>query len=102
VDTETDHLIAPLRIAVYNSTLLARERYFGSDYARATPLTLWRLFFSQDGYYRADAAGIQITLKPFRYSKIQQAAQAACKRFNREQIKTATGQVIQMTVLDCI
>ena len=102
VDTETDHLITQLRIAVYNSTLLARERYFGSDYARATPLTLWRLFFSQDGYYSADETGIQITLKPFRDSNVQQAAHEACKRFNREQIKTVTGHVIQMAVLDCI
>jgi len=101
VDTETDHLITQLRIAVYNSTLLARERYFGSDYARATPLTLWRLFFSQDGYYRADETGIHITLKPFRDPAVQQAAREACERFNREQIKTVTGQVIRMAVLDC-
>jgi hypothetical protein len=102
VDTETDHLVTQLRIAVYNSTLLARERYFGADYARTTPLTLWRLFFSQDGYYRADETGIHITLKPFREPELQQAACEACERFNRERIKTVTGQVIQMAVLDCI
>jgi len=62
VDTETDQLITQLRIAVYNSTLLARERYFGTAYARAEPLTLWRLFFSQDGYYRADQSAIHVTL----------------------------------------
>ena len=101
VDTETDHLITQLRIAVYNSTLLAREGYFGSDYARATPLTLWRLFFSQDGYYRADDTVMHITLKPFRDRYVQQAACEACERFNREQIKTVTGHMIQMTVLDC-
>jgi hypothetical protein len=101
VETETDHLITQLRIAVYNSTLLARERYFGSSFARATPLTLWRLFFSQDGYYRAGETVIHITLKPFRDRRVQQAAREACERFNREQIKTITGQVIQMTVLDC-
>ena len=32
VDTETDQLITHLRIAVYNSALLARERYFGTAY----------------------------------------------------------------------
>lgn len=101
VDTETDHLIAQFRIAVYNSTLLARERYFGADYARATPLTLWRLFLSQDGYYRADEMSIHITLKPFRDPNIQRVAHQACERFNREQIKTVTGQVIHMAVLDC-
>lgn len=101
VDTETDHLITQLRIAVYNSTLLARERYFGSDYVRATPLTLWRLFFSQDGYYRANETAIHITLKPFRDPNVQQVAHEACARFNREQIKAITGQVIQMAVLDC-
>jgi hypothetical protein len=101
VDTETDHLITQLRIAVYNSTLLARERYFGADYARAAPLTLWRLFFSQDGYYRPDETAIHITLKPFRDRHVQQAAREACERFNREQIKTVTDHVIQMAVLDC-
>jgi hypothetical protein len=102
VNTETDHLVTQLRIAVYNSTLLARERYFGAAYARTTPLTLWRLFFSQDGYYRANETGIHITLKPFRESLIQQAACEACERFNREQITTIAGQVIRMAVLECI
>jgi len=102
VDTETDQLITPLRIAVYNSALLARERYVGTAYARATPLTLWRLFFSQDGYYRADETGIYVTLKPFRDPQVQQLAREACQRFNREQITTVTGQVIQMAVTDCI
>ncbi len=101
VDTETDQLITHLRIAVYNSALLARERYFGAAYARVTPLTLWRLFFSQDGYYRADETGILVTLKPFRDPHVQQAACEACERFNREQIKTIAGQVIHMVVLDC-
>ncbi len=102
VDTETDHLITQLRIAVYNSTLLARERYFGTAYARAEPLTLWRLFFSQDGYYRADKSAIHVTLKPFRDPQVQQAAREACQRFNRQQVKTLTGQVIHMAVTDCI
>ena len=102
VDTETDQLITQLRIAVYNSTLLTRERYFASAYARAEPLTLWRLFFSQDGYYRADQTVIHITLKPFRDPQVQQAAREACQRFNREHIKTVTGQLIQMAVMDCI
>jgi hypothetical protein len=102
VDTETDQLITQFRIAVYNSTLHARECYFGSGYARATPLTLWRLFFSQDGYYRADETDIHITLKPFRHPHVQQAAREACELFNREQVKTVTGQVIQIAVTDCI
>jgi hypothetical protein len=102
VDTETDQLVTHLRIAVYNSALYAREHYFGSAYQRTTPITLWRLFFSQDGYYREDKDGIYVTLKPFRDANVQQAAHAACEQFNREQITTASGQIIHMAVADCI
>lgn len=102
VDTETDQLVTHLRIAVYNSTLFTRERYFGAAYQRTTPFTLWRLFFSQDGYYREDAEGIYVTLKPFRDANVHQAAHAACERFNRERITTANGQIIHMAVADCI
>ena len=93
VDTEIDQLVTHLRIAVYNSALFAREHYFGKLYQRTTPFTLWRLFFSQDGYYRQDETDIQVTLKPFRDAKIHQAAREACEYFNAERIKTATGQV---------
>ena len=102
VDTETDQLVTHLRIAVYNSALFARERYFDSAYQRTTPFTLWRLFFSQDGYYREDADGIYVTLKPFRDTNLQQAACAACERFNRERITAANGQIIHLAVVDCI
>ena len=101
VDTETDQLVTHLRIAVYNSALFAREHYFGKSYQRTTPFTFWRLFFSQDGYYRHDDTGIHVTLKPFRDAKLQEAAQDACERFNRERIKTVTGHVISLAVLDC-
>jgi hypothetical protein len=101
VNTETDQLVTHLRIAVYNSALFAREHYFDPAYQRTTPFTLWRLFFSQDGYYREDATGLHVTLKPFRDPKLQQAARDACRRFNRDQIRTVTGQVISLAVLDC-
>ena len=101
VDTETDQLMTHLRIAVYNSALFAREHYFDPAYQRTTPFTLWRLFFSQAGYYREDETGLHITLKPFRNPKLQQAARAACIRFNRDRIKTITRQVITLAVLDC-
>ncbi len=101
VNTEIDQLVTHLRIAVYNSALFAREHYFGSIYQRTTPFTLWRLFFSQGGYYRQDETGIHVTLKPFRDMNLQQAAREACARFNRERIKAVTGQVILLTVLDC-
>jgi hypothetical protein len=101
VNTETDHLVTLLRIAVYNSALFAREHYFGRAYRRATPLTLWRLFFNQDGYYREDATGIYVTLKPFRDPKVQHVAQEACVRFNDEQIRAVTGHLIHMAVIDC-
>jgi hypothetical protein len=101
VNTETDQLMTHLRIAVYNSALYAREQYFDVAYQRTTPFTLWRLFFSQDGYYREDEAGLYVTLKPFRNPNLQQAACEACARFNRDRIRTVTGQVISLAVLDC-
>jgi hypothetical protein len=101
VQTETDQLVTHLRIAVYNSALFAREHYFALAYQRTTPLTLWRLFFSQDGYYREDETGIYVTLKPFRDPGLQQAACEACARFNRDRIRTATGKTIHMAVTDC-
>lgn len=102
VDTEADQLVTHLHIAVYNSALFARERYFDSAYQRTTPYTFWRLFLSQDGYYREDKGGISVTLKPFRDAHLQQAARAACERFNRERITTADGQIIRMAVAECI
>jgi hypothetical protein len=101
VDTETDQLVTHLRLAVYNSALYVRERYFGPAYQRTTPLTLWRLFLSQDGYYREDATGIHVTLKSFRDPQLQQAACEACACFNRDRIRTVTGQTISLAVLDC-
>ncbi len=46
--------------------------------------------------------GIHITLMPFREPNIQRVARKACERFNHEQIKAVTGQVIQFAVLGCI
>jgi hypothetical protein len=100
-DTETDQLVTLVRIAMYNSALFAREHYFGLDYQRTTPFTLWRSFFSQDGYYREDEVGIHVTLKPFRDPELQQAASAACARFNLDRIRTVTGQMIHMAIADC-
>lgn len=102
VDTETDQLVTHLRIAVYNSALYAREHYFDSAYQRTTPVTLWRLFFGQDGYYREGKDSIYVTLKPFRDVHLQQAARAACERFNRERITTVNGKIIHLAVADCI
>lgn len=101
VETETDRLMTHLRIAIYNSALFARGRFFGAAYQRLTPLTLWRLFFSQDGYYREEGTDIHVTLKPFRDPQVQRAAREACGRFNQEHIRTVTGQLIHMAVLDC-
>lgn len=101
VDTETDQLVTHLRIAGYNSALFAREHYFGPAYQRTTPFTLWRLFFSQDGYYREDETSIHVTLKLFRDPRLQQAACEACACFNRDRIRTATGKMIHMAVTDC-
>jgi hypothetical protein len=42
-----------------------------------------------------------VTLKPFREPELQMAASQACARFNRDRIKTVTGQMIHMTMADC-
>jgi len=102
VDTEKDQIVAHLRIALHNSALWARDHYFGTAYRHATPLTLWRTFFNQDGFYRASADRITVTLKPFTDPRTQQEAIAACQRFNERQIRTLSGKVIEMRVAECI
>lgn len=102
IDTEKDQIVAHLRVGLHNSVLWARDHYFGSRYQQATPLTLWRTFFNQDGFYRATEDRIAITLNPFRDPHIQPEAIAACQRFNERQIKTLSGKVIEMNVAECI
>jgi len=102
VDTEKDQIMAHLRVGLHNSALWARNHYFGSTYRYTTPLTLWRTFFNQDGFYRETADRIVITLEPFANSRVQREAIEACRRFNERQIKSMSGKTIEMRVADCI
>ena len=102
VDTEKDQIVAHLRIALHNSALWARDQYLSSTYRHATPLTLWRTFFNQDGFYRETPGRIVITLKPFSNTQVQREAVTACERFNGRRITTHSGKRIEMCVADCI
>lgn len=102
VDTEKDQIVAHLRVGLHNSALWARNHYFGSAYRYTTPLTLWRTFFNQDGFYKEMTDRIVITLEPFTNSRVQQEAIEACRRFNERQIETVSGKIIEMRVADCI
>jgi hypothetical protein len=102
VDAEKDQIMAHLRVGLHNSALWARDRYFDSTYRHTTPLTLWRTFFNQDGFYLETADRIVVTLKPFTNPRIQQKAIKACQRFNEHRIKTLFGKIIEMRVADCI
>jgi hypothetical protein len=102
VDTEKDQIMAHLRIALHNSALWARDHYLSSTYRHTTPLTLWRTFFNQDGFYREMPDRIVITLKPFGNLQVQREAVAACERFNERRIITHSGKRIEMWVMDCI
>ena len=102
VDTEKDQIMAHLRIGLHNSTLWARDHYFSSTYRHTTPLTLWRTFFNQDGFYYEMADRIVVTLKPFANPRVQQEAVKASQRFNEHRIKTLSGKTIEMRVADCI
>jgi hypothetical protein len=99
--TEKDQIMTHLRLGVHNSVLFARQYYVGPRYQRATPLTLWRTFFSQDGYYRETEEVILVTLKPYRDSQLQRDAVEACQRFNVRQIRTYTGKLLQLAVAEC-
>jgi hypothetical protein len=102
VDTEKDQIMAHLRVGLHNSALWARNRYFGSTYRYTTPLTLWRTFFNQDGFYKEMADRIVITLEPFTNSRVQREAVEACRRFNERQIETVPGKIIEMRVAESI
>jgi hypothetical protein len=102
VDTEKDQIMAHLRIGLHNSALWARDHYFGSIYRHATPLTLWRTFFNQDGFYRETPDRIVVTLKPFRTIRTQREALKACQRFNARQVKTLSGKIIELRIANCI
>lgn len=102
MDTEKDQIMAHLRIGLHNSALWARDHFFGSTYRHTTPLTLWRTFFSQDGFYSEMADRIVVTLKPFATPRVQQEAVMACQQFNEHRIETLSGKIIEMRVADCI
>jgi hypothetical protein len=102
VDTEKDQIVAHLRIALHNSALWARDHYLSSAYCQATPLTLWRSFFNQDGFYHETPERIVITLKPFSHTRLQQEAVAACQRFNQRRITTHSGKLIEMRTAESI
>jgi len=102
IDSEKDQIMAHLRIALHNSALWARDQYFGESCRHATPVTLWRTFFNQDGVYHETPERIVITLKPFSDTQVQQEAVAACERFNQRRIRTHSGKLIQMRVAESI
>ena len=102
VDTEKDQIMAHLRIGLHNSALWARDQYFSSTYRHTTPLTLWRTFFNQDGFYRETVDHIAVTLKPFNNPQVQHEAVKACQRFNERTITTLSGKVIEMRVAESI
>jgi len=102
VDSEKDQIVAHLRVALHNSALWARDQYFGLTYRHAVPLSLWRIFFNQDGFYQETASCIVITLNPFRDPRAQREALAACRRFNARRIKTISGKVIEMHLAESI
>lgn len=102
VDTEKDQIMAHLRVGLHNSALWARDHYFSSAYRHTTPLTLWRTFFNQDGFYRETAERITVTLRPFTNPQIQQAAFTACQRFNARRITTLSGKIIEMHIAESI
>lgn len=95
-------IMTHLRVGLHNSALWARDHYFSSTYRHTTPLTLWRTFFNQDGFYNEMADHIVVTLKPFTGSRVQQEAIEACRRFNERQIKTVSGKTIEMRVAEGI
>ena len=102
VDTEQDQIMAHLRMALHNRALWAREHYFGTAYRHATPLTLWRTFINQAGFYREMSDRIVITLKSFRNTPVQHEAVQACERFNERRITTHSGKRIEMRVAKSI
>jgi hypothetical protein len=102
IDSEKDQIMAHLRIALHNSALWARDQYFGENYRHATPVTLWRMFFNQDGIYHETAERIVITLRSFSDIQVQQEAVAACLRFNQRRIRTHSGKFIEMRVAESI
>jgi hypothetical protein len=102
IDSEKDQIVAHLRIALHNSALWARDQYFGETYRHATPVTLWRTFFNQDGFYRETPDRIVITLNPFSNTQVQHEAVAACLHFNQRRIRTHSGKLIEMRVGESI
>jgi hypothetical protein len=102
VNTEKDQVVAHLRIGLHNSALWARDHYFSSTYHHTTPLTLWRTFFNQDGFYHETIDHILITLKPFTDPRVQQEALTACQRFNDRHIATLSGKIIKMRVVESV
>lgn len=101
VDTEKDQIMTHVKVALANSALYAREHYFGEKYGRALPQTLHRIFFGQGGYVKESANQIHVTLDAYRDPVLQADVQAACKTFNRRQIRTFDGKLIRMSVDNC-
>jgi len=102
VDTEKDQIMAGLRIGLHNSALWARDHYFSSAYRHTTPLTLWRTFFNQDGFYLETTDRIIITLNSFNNPRLQREVSKARKRFNQRKIVTLSGKQIEIRVVNCI
>lgn len=102
VDTEKDQIMAYLRVGLHNSALWARDHYFSSTYRHTTPLTLWRTFFNQDGFYLETTDRIIITLNLFNNLRLQREVNKACKRFNQRRIVTLSGKQIEIHVAHSI
>lgn len=102
MDIEKDQIVAGLRMGLHNSALWARDHYFSSAYRHTTPLTLWRTFFNQAGFYLETTDRIIITLNSFNNPRLQREASKACKRFYQRKIVTLSGKQIEIRVVHCI
>jgi hypothetical protein len=79
LDNRIDQVMTVLKVALANLGMWVRDQYFPTSYAHATWQRL-RPFFALKGQITADAATMQVTLRPFNDRQLNRDLADLCAR----------------------
>jgi hypothetical protein len=97
-DLEKDQIMADWQGLLTNLHHWGREHYFPSAWQGLQLETAIQLIYQKPGRVVQTAERVEITLRAYAYRQDQEAAEAACTRFNARQVRDPAGRLIQITV----
>lgn len=97
-DLEKDQIMADWQGLLANLHHWSQDHYFPPAWQTLQLETATKLIYNKPGRVVQTAKRIDVTLRAYAYRQDQEAAEAACTRFNAQQIRDLAGRLIQITV----